>query len=97
MDEKVVPLFGGKVPSRAEPNAEVIRTLQGLLTLAELGQLQGLSAAYTKADGTIETLLCTNGEHFAMSHALGALWWRFQQRMFDRSKGVVLPGDSDGP
>lgn len=97
MSKKVVALHGGPVAACAEPNPEVVQQLRDLLGAAERGDVQGVAVVATKANETVTTLLCTNGNHFAMSHAIGALWFRFQQRMADDANNDSFSGDPDGP
>lgn len=66
-------------------NQELVDTLRRMLELAERGELTGVCAALSSSDGTITTMLESEGNNFAMSHALGALWFRFQKRMEETS------------
>ena len=83
----VVPMFKESPPPEVGiPNQEAIDDLRKFLEMAERGELQGFAMAFTRSDGNITTVIQTNGEHFAMSHAIGALWFRFQQQMAETSR-----------
>ena len=87
--QKVVPLFSDAPPSELrQPNDELIGQLRKLLADAETGHLQGTAAACSFDNSTVQTLMSTNGNHFAMSHAIGALHFRFHKRMHDEAKDV---------
>ena len=86
MNDRVHMLPGvAPSPEVGEPNEDLIAHLRSMLDAAECGELQGMAAAMTRRDGRVMTVLSTNGEHFAMSHALGSLWWRFQHQMHEGS------------
>ncbi len=85
---KVVPLFAEQ-PAPAEtgiPNQAVIEGLRECLAKAESGEIQGYAIAYALSDGCVSTSLEANGNNFAMSHAIGALWFRFQNWMAENAK-----------
>lgn len=82
MSERKVVGLRGEVP-RGEPDPDVVRVCRELLAKAECGQMRGIAACYERDDGRVTTVIETNGNHFAMSHAIGALWFRFQQKMHD--------------
>lgn len=87
MSDRVITFPGSDpAPEVGKPNEDLIRHLRAMLEAAERGDLQGMAAATTERDGNVTTVLATNGEHFAMSHALGYLWWRFQNEMHESAE-----------
>lgn len=86
MPAKVVPIFDSMPASAGQPNDDCIRDLERMLEMAKSGELQGFGCAYSRADGKVATVLQTNGNLFSLSHAIGSLWFRFQQRMMEESE-----------
>lgn len=76
----------GEIP-HGTVDDDLVRQCRELLRMAETGEMRGMACCYERSDAKVTTLLHTNGNHFAMSHALGALWWRFQQKMYASSEG----------
>ena len=70
-------------PEHPAPQPEVVDMLETLLARAKLGQIRSIMACYENADRTITTSMELHGGLFAMSHALSALWYRFQMRMHE--------------
>lgn len=69
-----------------DPDPEIVAGLKKLLEMAECGQVQSMAICYENIDGTITTVLEARNNRFALSHAIGALWFRFQQKMLDDSE-----------
>ena len=72
-------------PIKPAVNADAVALLDMLLTQAKDGKIRSVAVCYAQSDGTISTSLEVDGDKFAMSHAIGALWWRYQKSMHDNA------------
>lgn len=68
-------------PIKPEVRQDVVEMCEGLLERAKAGKIKSLVACYENSDRTITTSMEVHGNLFAMSHAISALWFRFQTRM----------------
>lgn len=65
---------------KQEPDPTVVADLEAMLELAKAGVIRSIAACYARNTGEITTVLNTAEHRFPMSHAISALWFRFQQR-----------------
>lgn len=65
---------------KQEPDPEVVAAIEAMLELANVGVIRSIAACYARNTGEITTVLNVSDHHFPMSHAISALWFRFQQR-----------------
>lgn len=71
------------VPIKPKVNEELVELLGRLHEQAKEGKIRSVALCYANSNGTIATAIEVDGDKFAMSHAIGALWWRFQQKMHE--------------
>lgn len=81
---KVVPLFSGDIPL-GTPDPVLVERLERLLEAAKRGDIHGMAACYELSSGHVQTMIHTNDNRFAMSHAISALWFRFQTVMAEEA------------
>lgn len=69
-----------------DPDPDIVAGLRGLLEMAERGEVKSVAICYENIDSTITTILEARSNRFALSHAIIALWFRFQQKMLEEAE-----------